>query len=916
METVSDRRAAVVAGDVTVDWNLARVRDSSKLARAWSEKEATRASFEPGGAALLGRVISAVATDIEKGGGPTIDVRAVRLPEGQVSPTDERFHHSFAIWSRFEGRGGTPAWRVEDVLGLDPATFDAASASWLRVPDDLDRAGLVVLDDGGLGFREHPELWPPVISDPQTPVPWTLLKMAKPVADGPLWEHLQRRPDRLIVVVRIDDLRLTEARISRELSWERTAEDLMWELVFNRQVNDLARCAHVIVSFNTAGALLLSAASAGSGPRGVLFFDPGVMEDMWLERYPGGMIGYTSCLAGSIARQIMVAPDAPDLHLGIQRGLAAMRALHLGGYAPSDPAAVRPRLVFPLEQIVEELADDHAPFAVAEVPHRAPPLASQEAPGKAARSWTILEDLYPEGLEEVARRIVLEGVEETLEGVPVGAFGKLLTVDRNEIEGYRSIGTLIRQYAQQDTPETPLSIAVFGPPGSGKSFGVKQVARSLLPGRIEDITFNLSQFHHADQLLDALHQVRDLTLSGKLPLVFWDEFDTTLDRQELGWLRHFLSPMQDGTFQEGQITHPIGPAVFVFAGGTSHRMQDFGSGDPERFRSAKGPDFVSRLKGYVNVLGPNPIDGDADGDPYYLIRRAILWRSMLLRAADHLFRAENGKKVLQIDSGVLRATLLTWAYRHGARSMESIIAMSLLSGRTRFERSCLPSEDQLGIHVDAANFLELVLSLRLEGKLLEELAEASHVQFCVEELAKGSAWGEASADYLLRYEELAPYADRERDPAHTKPSLVSWDNLGPHDKEQNRGFVRDIPNKLAAAGYAMRQARSGEAAPRFTPEEVERLAELEHDRWTRMKLIQGWSYGPERDDRERLHPAILPWREMGEEESIGRYGPSGRSRLGPHALPDTEKDKDRAMVRKIARMLAATGYTAVKISDS
>ena len=75
--------------------------------------------------------------------------------------------------------------------------------------------------------------------------------------------------------------------------------------------------------------------------------------------------------------------------------------------------------------------------------------------------------------------------------------------------------------------------------------------------------------------------MRDLGLSGKLPLVFWDEFDTALEGQPLGWLRYFLAPMQDGAFQDGQITHPIGRAIFVFAGGTAERM--------ERSARASGP---------------------------------------------------------------------------------------------------------------------------------------------------------------------------------------------------------------------------------------------------------------------------------------------------------------------------------------
>jgi hypothetical protein len=145
--------------------------------------------------------------------------------------------------------------------------------------------------------------------------------------------------------------------------------------------------------------------------------------------------------------------------------------------------------------------------------------------------------------------------------VPWGQFGELLTVDRQEIESYRSIRNLVGEYARQKKVSRPLSIAVFGTPGSGKSFGVTEMAKSLLPDQIVTITFNLSQFDSPIDLLSALHQVRDIGLSGKIPLVFWDEFDTSLGETPLGWLRYFLAPMQDGKFQEAHISHPIGRAI-------------------------------------------------------------------------------------------------------------------------------------------------------------------------------------------------------------------------------------------------------------------------------------------------------------------------------------------------------------------
>ena len=217
------------------------------------------------------------------------------------------------------------------------------------------------------------------------------------------------------------------------------------------------------------------------------------------------------------------------------------------------------------------------------------------APGQPPRRgfWTILEETHPHALGEVARQVVVQG-PAALRGVPRGQFGDLLTVDRHVIEAFRAIRELMEQYCRLDRAEQPLSIAVFGPPGSGKSFGVTQVATSLLPGRIKKIEFNLSQLGSPDDLIDALHQVRDTSLTGKIPLVFWDEFDTPLDGQALGWLRYFLAPMQDGAFRQGQIVHPIGRAVFVFAGGTAAAISEFGHDlSEEQLRAAKQPDFVS-----------------------------------------------------------------------------------------------------------------------------------------------------------------------------------------------------------------------------------------------------------------------------------------------------------------------------------
>lgn len=74
---------------------------------------------------------------------------------------------------------------------------------------------------------------------------------------------------------------------------------------------------------------------------------------------------------------------------------------------------------------------------------------------------------------------------------------------------------------------------------------------------------------------------------------------------KIGWLKYFLAPMQDGAFKDGETMHPLGRAIFVFAGGTSSTFAEFAGGNPDDhtpshdFKDAKGPDFVSRLRGSV-----------------------------------------------------------------------------------------------------------------------------------------------------------------------------------------------------------------------------------------------------------------------------------------------------------------------------
>jgi hypothetical protein len=712
-------------------------------------------------------------------------------------------------------------------------------------------------------------------------------------------------------VVTANDLRLANAQISRGLSWERVAQDTFWELSYGAEMKELAKCAHVVVSFKADGAVLIARTNAGQKCN--LFFDPNTIENIWETGFKGGMVGYNTCLVAAIARSVLMqASEDPTcqaaVEKGIRAGLSAMRVLHKNGYQNGGAKPQEAKISFPYALVAADIEKPASAFAQSDIRDPLGVLVSSNKETASSASpragkFTILAQQCCDDLLKLARDIVRKGPDKTLTNIPLGRFGDLLTVDRTEIESYRTIAALVQEYISQEKADKPISIAVFGAPGSGKSFGIKQIALSINKERIKDITFNLSQMNSPADLIGALHQVRDESLKGKIPLVFWDEFDTSLGQTALGWLRYFLAPMQDGSFLEGQVTHPIGKAIFVFAGGTCKRMEEFGTNlddNPETnsklFTAVKGPDFKSRLKGFINILGPNPQEGTYD--PYFIIRRAILLNSILHRNAPQIYTS-----AFQMEDNLLDAFLETQVYLHGVRSMESIVNMSQLAGKTRFERSCLPPISQLNLHVIGWEFMARVQKLKFEGEALDKLARAVHEDFCEYLRAEGTVYG-------------PKIDDKAHPPTHN--ALKPYDELQESDRIQNVQNALSIPGKLVRCGYVMIHARTNEPPLVFPEKDLDLLAEEEHNRWVKAKIAQDgrWHYAPETRKDQFEHNCLLPWDKVSEERLAQVFSAEERAVMGREALPETEKNKDRKLIQRIPNILARVGYTVIKLCES
>jgi hypothetical protein len=292
---------------------------------------------------------------------------------------------------------------------------------------------------------------------------------------------------------------------------------------------------------------------------------------------------------------------------------------------------------------------------------------------------------------------------------------KQLLVDRREIEDYLSLrGEMIR-YAgktKAGASKRPLNLAVFGPPGSGKSFGIKQVTADILDfgGYDENpLEFNLSQFTSLDDYGVAFHQVRDSCLKSKIPIVFFDEFDSSFEGIPFGWLKYFLAPMQDGEFTDRGRKYRLGPCVLVFAGGVNRSFEEFaGRSRNPAFIEAKGPDFMSRLRDHINIRGINrPDDDDHFDQGRYLLRRGAILHGMLCERL-RLRREQHEAPLVKPE--VARAFLGIDRFRHGIRSMEAILDMSDLRRGVTLGPSDLPPLEQLDMHVDGRAFLDFVRS--------------------------------------------------------------------------------------------------------------------------------------------------------------------------------------------------------------
>jgi hypothetical protein len=277
------------------------------------------------------------------------------------------------------------------------------------------------------------------------------------------------------------------------------------------------------------------------------------------------------------------------------------------------------------------------------------------------------------------------------DSLPTFQIGHLRTTDPAEIDPVITLHHVMDSYVSKDAVLRPLCIGVFGPPGSGKSFSVKQVADEIAKGYRENpfdfFEFNLTQFADPDEINSAIDPIRASVAQGRIPIAFWDEFDCRYDGHEFGYLRYFLPSMQDGVTYVHGIPYHIGRAIFVFAGGVKaswQGMEDLlNPADPKDLSLAKTlkiPDFMSRLRVVLDIDGIKVSEklfrDTASEDELEELRRILLKRAFIIA---HQMQT-HWKTTARKTSGLLLRLLLA-EYKFGARSIEAVIEASRAADR-------------------------------------------------------------------------------------------------------------------------------------------------------------------------------------------------------------------------------------------
>ena len=182
-----------------------------------------------------------------------------------------------------------------------------------------------------------------------------------------------------------------------------------------------------------------------------------------------------------------------------------------------------------------------------------------------------------------------------------------------------------------------------------------------------------------------------------------------------------------------------------------------------------------------------------------------------------------------------------------------------------------------------------------------DLAIYEHDEWCEEKIGQGWTYGkvrnddELIHDCLVPWDELTPEIQQyDIDPVENIPSLVESIGLkivrskvrmltiemhkfyqagqkGTEDFEDLPDYIKYSNYKqadflvkiLTELGYSVVDVEApGEPVGSFSEDALEYLAKREHNAWYKLKVNLGWKYGPDRDEKSKLNPNLVDWKDL------------------------------------------------------
>ena len=159
-------------------------------------------------------------------------------------------------------------------------------------------------------------------------------------------------------------------------------------------------------------------------------------------------------------------------------------------------------------------------------------------------------------------------------------------------------------------------------------------------------------------------------------------------------------------------------------------------------------------------------------------------------------------------------------------------------------------------------------------------------------------------DYLARLVHESYFQDELGKPASERTAqFKAWSDLNDEDREDNRDHVRHFLGYLETAGLRLVPLSDQDENPAdIQGETLELLAQNEHARWCRFKTAHGWRPGARNKER-KLHNCLISWDELDRDAN----GKPREDKLEP------EKDKDRAAIKRMPKLLKDAGIALVKV---